>query len=149
MISVSQFERIWIAILPKMEEGDAPRTAGSVAPTALVPGWVTNPQAETRSVPRRGGARLIQNSVVVVSFHRLPDRREFYKRQAQGLIGLSPRNVYVPEIDGPVDTLPSREWMAELGIRINESSDNIVAAPSDELIAASEALYGARELVPA
>lgn len=150
MQSVRQFDRVWIAILPKQEAGDGPRVAGGQAPVALVPGWVTNADVRTRPVPRRGGERMIQNSVVVVSFHRLPDGREFYRRQAQGLLGLYPRDVYVPAIDGPVDERPSTEWIAELGDRIAASADNLVTGPSEDLLAAAAAEYGAtQELVTA
>jgi hypothetical protein len=152
MLSVNRFDRVWISILPARQAGDLPRTAGTVEPEFLVPGMVTDHRIVDRTVTTRGGTRHIQNAVVVASYHEIAGRDPFYKMQAQGIIGLSPRSVYVPNVDGPVDDpgKPSEEWWNELNDRIDASQVALVAPPSADLIAAAEAQYAAkRELQPA
>lgn len=140
MQTATKGQRVWVSILPARSASDGPRTAGTVEPIALVPGIVTEATIMTREVP--GRQQPIQRAVQVLSFHRMPDGREFYREQGQGLIGLVARDTYAPVIDGPEDATMSRDWYLHLLAKVAESQGNIVLAPSEALLAAAVAEFG-------
>lgn len=132
--------RVWVSILPQRNPADGPRTAGTVEPIALVPGIVVDATPRDRQI--LGRAQPVQNAVEVISFHRLPSGREFYRKQGQGLIGLNHRDTYAPDIDGDTDAPISRDWLNTLLERVANSQDTIVTPPSDKLLADAIAQFG-------
>ncbi len=146
MNAATNGQRVWISILPPRNPTDGPRTAGAQEPIALVPGIVIDALARPREV--LGRALPIQNAVDVISYHALPDGRTFTRRQAQGLLGLNPREHYCPSLDGPEDQPLSREWYGTLLERAAASTEAIVAKPSDKLLADAIAMFGVKPVEP-
>ena len=153
MLQVVRGQRVWVGILPPRDPNEPQRTAGTIEPMAYVPGVVFDPTPAPRTVIRRGGSRVIQNAVDVVTFHVLDNgARTFYKRQGQGLIGLSPRDKYIPAIDGPNDEFVTTGWARTLSQLAAESLSALVADPDEAKIKEAEDLYAsiaAPEVTPA
>ncbi len=156
MQSTFKGQRVWISILPPRGEFEAPRTAGTTQPIALVPG-IPDDIAKVRAgivvdaniTTLTVFGRTIYRAVEVLSVHRVPGRPEYTKHQAQGILGLSERDTYAPAIDGPQDIPLDNEWYQVLLARAEASNESIVAKPTSAVLAAAIAEFGARPAAPA
>jgi hypothetical protein len=143
MQSTTRSQRVWVSILPKRDPNQPIRPAHTVEPEWVVPGIVLDPTPLTRAIP--GRVNPVTNAVDVLSFHRLEDGREFYRHQAQGLVGLNPRNMYAPDIDGPEDVPLTIGWHRTLLSYVADNQQNIVNQPNEDVMARAEAMFGAKQ----
>lgn len=82
---------------------------GEAAPKA--PGIIVDARIGERTVPRsqaKGGPITLPETVIVVSFRHQAPQPGYYAERPEALVGLDPRTLDVPTIDGPPDVDQTR-----------------------------------------